>query len=97
METFSTRLKNMRLEAKLSLKEMAGRLKVPVTTYREWEYGRTIRGQPYVRMAEILEVSVVELLTGKKPSRQGVFKELEAVDRHLSALRKELESFLSNE
>lgn len=34
--------------------------KVPVTAYREWEYGRPVQGEPYARLAEVLDVSVSE-------------------------------------
>ena len=96
-ELFATRIKRLRLGTRLSLKDMANRLGVPVSTYREWEYGRTIRGQPYMRMAEVLGVSVLELLTGKTPSNQSVFKEIKTIEKHLAMLKMELESFLTNE
>ena len=90
--TFGTRLRRLRLHRRLSLKEMASAIGIPVTTYREWEYGRAIKGEPYPRIAEVLGVGLTELLTGRTPSRIAALKQLTLVEDGLAALKKELES-----
>ena len=77
------------------MKEAADRLGVPVTTYREWEYGRSIQGADlYLKLAEVYSVSLGELLGGTKPSGQRVWQEMEAIETHLIQLKKELSSYL---
>ncbi len=44
------------------MRDLARLINVPETTYREWEYGRAIRGEPYVKLAKALGVSLEDLL-----------------------------------
>ncbi|MBK8202439.1 MAG: helix-turn-helix transcriptional regulator [Bdellovibrionales bacterium] len=50
------------------MREAARRIGVPESTYREWEYGRKIRGEPYLQIAKTFGVSIEELLG--QPERQ---------------------------
>lgn len=86
MEQLSERLKKYRLRRKLSQKQVAEALKVPPSTYRDWEYGKKIVGEPYMKLAEIFEVSLSELLTGKQNSS----KELLIIVQSLGELVKNL-------
>jgi transcriptional regulator with XRE-family HTH domain len=45
-ESLGKRLKRLRTEKNLSVKDVAEALEVPVTTYREWENERKIVGEP---------------------------------------------------
>lgn len=66
---FHDRLRKLRERKNLSPREVAERIKVPVSTYREWENGRAIQGTAvYAPLAELLSVSVRELLTGEVPT-----------------------------
>lgn len=87
MENMGKRLKRLRMEKKLSIKEVCEKIEVPQSTYREWEYGREIKGEPYVKIAHAFEVSLIELLTGEKPNPQKVFKILEMLEENLRDLR----------
>lgn len=62
MRPFYKRLRNFRENRRLSMRELARLINVPETTYREWEYGRAIRGEPYVKLARALGVSLEDLL-----------------------------------
>jgi transcriptional regulator with XRE-family HTH domain len=92
MEAFHARLRRFRKKRGLTMKEVAEKLKVPLTTYREWEYGRAIQGEPYLDLAAIFETSVYELLAGKKAEQIQALAELEQVERHLKNLRIQLGS-----
>lgn len=92
-ESFSLRLKRLREARGIKVKEMASRLGVSVSTYRDWEYGRAIKGEPYPKMAEILSVSLQELLTGRCPLPEQVMKEIFKCEQALAAIKKELSSF----
>lgn len=61
MEGFSNRLKKFRLSAKLSQREAARRIGVPESTYRAWEYGNAIVGEPYPRIAKAFKITLNEL------------------------------------
>lgn len=45
---FGTRLKRLRSQAGLTAEQVAKKLKFATSTYREWEYGRAIQGEPYI-------------------------------------------------
>lgn len=66
METLSERIKVLRKQKNMSVVELAGKVGVNRSTLREWENGRKIMGEPYIKMADALQVSINELLTGKK-------------------------------
>ncbi len=61
MSNFSERLKKFRLRAKLSQRQAAKKIGVPESTYREWEYGSEIRGEPYPQIASAFGVTLHEL------------------------------------
>lgn len=65
MESLGKRLMRLRTNKNLSQAELARLIGVSSSTYREWELGRDIQGEPYMKLSEILEVSLTELLTGK--------------------------------
>jgi transcriptional regulator with XRE-family HTH domain len=46
------------------MREVASAIGVPLTTYREWEYGRAVRSQNLVKLANFFGVSM-EQLTGE--------------------------------
>ena len=73
------------------MREVAKRIRVPETTYREWEYGRAMQGQPYVAIARALGVSLHELMTGETARPDKLFELLSEAEASLSALRAEIE------
>ncbi len=91
---FHERLRTLRKSKGLTMREMARRVGVPETTYREWEVGRAIQGEPYVRMAKALEVSLTELLTGQRPDQAQILSEIEEVEQKLKQLKNQLNALL---
>ena len=89
-ESLSSRLKRLRKEKNLSVKDVAEKIKVPLTTYREWEHDRKIVGEPYIDLARVFEVSVYELITGEKSSGKEVSKSLEIIEAELNKLKETL-------
>ena len=63
---------------------------MPVSTYREWEYGRSIRGEFYVLLAQALGVSLHELLTGQGHKFTELVADLEEIENALSKFRSKL-------
>lgn len=92
MESLDKRLKRLREKKGITVKQLCQEIGIPVTTYREWEYGRAITGEPYVALAQVLGVSVYELLTGKAPQSQ-LLNGLIEIEYKLTELKKNAESF----
>lgn len=94
MENFGRRLKRLREERSLTVKEIAAHVGVAPSTFRDWEYGRSIKGEPYVKIAQALGVSVYELLTGQAPSLKQSLEKIRLIEAACKDLQKELGSFL---
>jgi transcriptional regulator with XRE-family HTH domain len=89
-EQLGDRLRRLRLDRGLAIEEVARQLNVSSSTYREWENGRAIQGEPYVKMRDLFQVSLEELLTGSKGDSTKALSELVAIEKHVTALRSEL-------
>jgi transcriptional regulator with XRE-family HTH domain len=63
----------------LSVRDVADELGIPVSTYRDWEYGKLIRGEPYVKIAELFEVSLDELLRDQPLGKSKFLTALEGI------------------
>lgn len=88
-KTLSRRLRDRRVELRLSVKDVAFHLQVAESTYREWEYGRSIRGElHYERLASVFQMTVYELITGRKPQQQKLEKALTLIEDGLRLLRE---------
>ena len=81
------RLRELRNRRGFSVKEVAKRVGVAESTYRDWEYGRAIKGEPYVKLAGIFDVSLGELLTGESSKVQAELDQIEAL---VQAIRRKL-------
>src|SRR4051812_20847483 len=91
-EAFHVRLRRLRENKKFTMKEVAKRIGVPETTYREWEYGRMIQGQPYVAMASVFGVSLSELLAGKVTHSLEIHEALIQIETAVARLKVELQT-----
>jgi transcriptional regulator with XRE-family HTH domain len=87
MESLAKRLQRLRKAKAVSASQMAKRLAVAETTYREWEQERQIRGEPYMKLAEILGVSLSELMTGEQSS-QRIAESLKQIEEAVRCIRK---------
>ena len=90
IETLAARLRRLRVTANLSTNEAAELIGVSASTYREWENGRRIRGEPYAKIASAFGISISEVLLGDKVLKFKAIQELEIVEKHLKLLREEL-------
>lgn len=93
-QEFGKRLRRLREERELTPIQVAKSLAIPISTYREWENGRAIRGLPYVRIAEILQITLQELMSGEKSGKSFIFESLNQLDAQLAEHRRQLMSFL---
>lgn len=91
----ATRLKNQRNKLELTQKQMALKISVPHTTYREWEYGRKIQNpQMLLKIASIFQVSLHELITGEKAKPNQQIIEIDLIISMLQKLKSNLVSLL---
>jgi transcriptional regulator with XRE-family HTH domain len=93
MEPFHKRLKRLRQAKGWTMKSFARAIQVPISTYRDWEYGGAIQGQPYIKIALALEVSISELMTGEKNRDTKVLQLLEKLENLNREIKKELLPF----
>lgn len=63
---FGLRIKKLQKYSGKSVKEVAADVGVSVSTYREWENGRKIQGEPYEKIAKSLGVSIQTLLSSRQ-------------------------------
>jgi transcriptional regulator with XRE-family HTH domain len=54
-------IKARRIKLNLSVKDVASKLGVAESTYRDWENGRKIQGEPYLELSKILNLPLGEL------------------------------------
>ena len=90
MESFGTRLKRLRMGQGLSVAEISRKIGVPASTYREWEYGRSIKGEPYLALSTALNVSLYELFTGTKPDPTAILQAAERIENEVRNLQRSL-------
>jgi transcriptional regulator with XRE-family HTH domain len=91
METIGKRLQRFRKEKQLSQKEIAESISVPVTTYRDWEYGSLIKGEPYFKLAETFGVSLYELLGGEPIKiRKDLLLKLKLLKKQIEDVEKDM-------
>jgi transcriptional regulator with XRE-family HTH domain len=92
---FHERIRSLRESSRLTVKEIAQQIGVPESTYREWEYGRAITGEPYLKLARVLGVDIRELLGDEElPKPIRIAEELKMIRKHLDQLELALKSFL---
>lgn len=84
METLGKRLRKLREKKGFSIAEISKNISVSPSTYRDWEYGREIKGEPYVKIADYFNVSLNFLLTGQEPD---IEKSLQEVEKHVKIIR----------
>lgn len=77
---FGKRLKELRLQRKLSAEEVARLSGVATSTYRDWEAGRAVSGQPYIKLANCLGTTVYKLLGLEEQTHAKVFKALSEIE-----------------
>lgn len=62
---------------------VAAKSGVASSTYREWENGRAISGQPYIKLAEVLGVSLYALFGLNETERGEIYSRLMQIEKIL--------------
>jgi transcriptional regulator with XRE-family HTH domain len=96
LDTFHRRLKKLREERGLTVKEAAKLVSVPMTTYRDWEYGRAVTGQPYVKIAKAFGVSLNWLLGFDEEIHTNLEEKIDRVITDLRQIKAEISKSRKN-
>ena len=88
-------IKSRREEQNLKVKEVAQAIGVAESTYREWENGRKIQGEPYLKISQVLHISIGDLLgVSKREVLQELFLHIETLEKHVKNLRQNVSQIL---
>jgi transcriptional regulator with XRE-family HTH domain len=69
-------------------REVARRIGVNESTYRQWEYGTTLSGEPYPKIAEAFGITLDELFGLTKNPRETPEEEVERIISELNKTRR---------
>jgi len=89
----SEQLKKFRKKADLKIVDCANKIKVSQSTYRDWEQGRSISGEPYLKIAKLFNVSLSELFG---LSSHALTKELSDIQIELENVTARIKNIRSN-
>ncbi len=91
-EAFYQRLSRLRKEKNISASEMARLIDIAPTTYREWEYGRNQKLPPFLKISQVLAISVAELITGTVTPPSKTAEDIQQIEEKLRHIRLNLVS-----
>lgn len=86
--SIARKIRSFRQDRRMTIKEIAARIGVPPSTYRDWEYGRKINADKLQKLADAFEVSMAELTGGDNTNRNGLRKVTQLLEEALGILRK---------
>jgi transcriptional regulator with XRE-family HTH domain len=88
---FGVRLRKFRKQSGLTTQEVAELCQVADSTYREWEYGRDIRGiKAYEALAKAFQISFGELMLGEKGKPSSIQEDLKNMEKIIKEIRLKL-------
>lgn len=89
MKNLGKRIQTLRVNKGLSQKAVAEKLGIAASTYRDWEYGKQIKGEPYLALAQVLQVSLTELMTGNtEVTTSKIMQDLREIQRIVESIQK---------
>lgn len=94
MNKFGNRLRDLRKQSGLTIKQVSKKLGVAESTFRDWEQGRLIKGEPYVKISKLFNVSLYELMTGETGNLAPIFTKLNDVKSTIEHIEKDIGSLL---
>ena len=96
MESFAQRITARRVQQGLTQREVAEKIGVPLSTYKEWEYGRRVQGEKiYVALSEVLDMNLKTLLTGEpQMDRNDLIKQVQQMIGQMKDIKTSLMSLL---
>lgn len=83
-------MKKQRLKLDIKVKDIAKEIGVAESSYREWENGRKIQGEPYLKIAEILQIPVAQLLGTAETQITPILACIDELENHVKNIRKNI-------
>lgn len=83
------RLRSARIKKGLGISELARIIDISPSTYRDWENGSLIKGEPYLRLAHALDISLYYLMSGNESN---IYRLLDDLQSKIAQLKMELHS-----
>jgi transcriptional regulator with XRE-family HTH domain len=90
MNSIHARLRFYRTRKNLTIQEVSNQTGIPASTYKEWENGRQIRGEPYPALSQVFQVSLQELITGNSSPANPVFEQLDGIIHTIDTIKRDL-------
>jgi transcriptional regulator with XRE-family HTH domain len=84
------RLRVMRLDRGLSIETVAIQIGVAPSTYREWENGRAVSGNPYAKISQALGVGVYQILGIQDESKYQLLACVIELEKSIQNLKRHL-------
>ena len=81
-------MRNRRIEIGKKPSQVANIIGVSESTYRDWENGRKIQGEPYIKIAQALEINILKLLDVEKAEHIYVREQLEQIENIVKNIQK---------
>ncbi len=81
-------MRNRRIELGKKPSQIAHIIGVSESTYRDWENGRKIQGEPYIKIAQALEINILKLLEVEKAEHIYVREQLEQIENIVKNIQK---------
>lgn len=89
-----SRIKKRRTELGLTIKSVSDTLGVSESTLRDWENGRKISGEPYMKLAEILQMPVIKLISEHDLKISELEKEINGLKKSVKNIEKLIIPFI---
>lgn len=92
--TIGDKLRLARNNKRMSVKDIASQLKIAESTYRDWENGRKIQGEPYLEICRVLEVSLADLMGVESNWVKQLILDIETLDNQVKLIKKNVLSMI---
>lgn len=82
------KMKKRRIQLNLKVKEVAKEIGVSESTYRDWENGRKIQGEPYILISKALKMNIADLLSIERNSFSEIQTQLIMIENCVKNIRE---------
>lgn len=85
--TLGKKIRTIRQHKRMTMKEVAMKLAVSPSTYRDWEYGSKVPADALPKLAKVLEVSIDELMEQASSKQEIIKKAIVYLEESIRLLR----------
>ncbi len=83
----SQKIRKYRIDKRMTLKETAKRLEIPVSTYRDWEYGRKIPAEVISKLSEVFEIPLSAFMENPSPHKKDLASAIALLEEALKIVK----------